>query len=105
VVFGAAYWQASDQKLFTCYALLAMAGALTVAYHFTPNGRVLRAILRHAVLTICDEFIFLPYGDRKYIPHSFTQELSNQSGDLQGFFDRSELAGLINDFELRTGNL
>lgn len=70
-----------------------------------------------------DEFIFLPYGDRKYInqchghtrppsflstvcfPQSFTQELSNQSGDLQGFFDRSELAGLINNFELRTGNL
>jgi hypothetical protein len=38
-------------------------------------------------------------------PHLFTQELSNQSGDLQGFFDRSEMAGLINNFELRTGNL
>lgn len=52
VVFGAAYWQASDQKLFTCYALLAVAGALIVAYHFTPNRRVLWAILPHSVLTI-----------------------------------------------------
>jgi hypothetical protein len=70
-----------------------------------------------------DEFIFLPYGDRNTLinvtamtdlpppfftvcfPHLFTQELSNQSGDLQGFFDRSEMAGLINNFELRTGNL
>jgi hypothetical protein len=52
VVFGAAYWQASDQKLFTCYALLAVVGALIVAYHFTPNRRVLWAILPHAVLTI-----------------------------------------------------
>ena len=52
ISFGAAYWQASDQKLFTCYALLAVVGALIVAYHFTPNRRVLWAILPHSVLTI-----------------------------------------------------
>ena len=52
VVFGAAYWQASDQKLFTCYALLAVVGALIVAHHFTPHRRVQRTILPHAVLTI-----------------------------------------------------
>jgi len=52
VVFGAAYWQASDRKLFTCYALLAVAGALIVAYHFTPNRRFLWAILPHSVLTV-----------------------------------------------------
>jgi len=52
VVFGAAYWQASDRKLFTCYALLAVVGALIVAYHFTPDRRSLWAILPHSVLTI-----------------------------------------------------
>jgi hypothetical protein len=52
VVFGAAYWQASDGKLFTCYALLAVVGALIVAYHFTPSRRFLWAILPHSVLTI-----------------------------------------------------
>jgi len=52
VAFGAAYWQASDQKLFTSYALLAVVGALIVAYHFTPNRRYLWAILQHSVLTI-----------------------------------------------------
>lgn len=52
VAFGAAYWQASDRKLFTCYALLAVVGALIVAYHFTPNRRLLWAILPHSVLTI-----------------------------------------------------
>ena len=52
IAFGAAYWQASDRKLFTCYALLAVVGALIVAYHFTPNRRVLWAILPHSVLTI-----------------------------------------------------
>ena len=52
VVFGAAYWQASDRKLFTCYALLAVAGALIVGYHFTPNRRFLWAILPHSVLTV-----------------------------------------------------
>ena len=52
MVFGAAYWQASDQKLFTCYALLAVVGALIVAHHFTPHRRVQRTILPHAVLTI-----------------------------------------------------
>ena len=52
VVFGAAYWQASDRKLFTCYALLAVVGALIVAYHFTPNRRFLWAILPHSVLTV-----------------------------------------------------
>ena len=52
VVFGAAYWQTSDRKLFTCYALLALAGALIVAYHFTPNRRFLWAILPHSVLTV-----------------------------------------------------
>jgi hypothetical protein len=52
IAFGAAYWQASDQKLFTCYALLAVVGALIVAYHFTPTRRVLWAVLPHLVLTI-----------------------------------------------------
>jgi hypothetical protein len=52
IAFGAAYWQASDQKLFTCYALLSLVGALIVAYHYTPHRRVLWAILPHAVLTI-----------------------------------------------------
>ena len=33
-------------------ALLAVVGALIVAYHFTPNRRVLWAILPHSVLTI-----------------------------------------------------
>ena len=52
LVFGAAYWQASDRKLFNCYTLLAVVGALIVAYHFTPNRRSLWAILPHSVLTI-----------------------------------------------------
>jgi len=52
LAFGAAYWQASDRKLFMCYALLALVGALIVAYHFTPNRRILWAILPHLVLTI-----------------------------------------------------
>lgn len=52
VVFGAAYWQASDGKLVTCYALLAVAGALIVAYHFTPSRRFLWVLLPHSVLTI-----------------------------------------------------
>ena len=52
VVFGAAYWQASDRKLFTCYTLLALAGALIVAYHVTPHRRFLSAILPHSILTI-----------------------------------------------------
>ena len=52
VVFGAAYWQASDRKLSNCYVLLALVGALIVAYHFTPNRRSLWAILPHLVLTI-----------------------------------------------------
>jgi hypothetical protein len=52
VVFGAAYWQASDRKLFTCYALLAVVGALIVAYHVTPGRRVLWTVLPHLVLTI-----------------------------------------------------
>jgi hypothetical protein len=52
VAFGAAYWQASDRKLFNCYALLAVVGALIVAYHATPTRRVLWAILPHSVLTI-----------------------------------------------------
>jgi hypothetical protein len=38
--------------LFNCYALLALIGALIVAYHFTPNRRSLWAILQHSVLTI-----------------------------------------------------
>jgi len=52
IMFGAAYWQASDRKLFTCYTLLAVAGALIVAYHVTPNRRFLSAILPHSILTI-----------------------------------------------------
>jgi hypothetical protein len=52
VVFGRAYWQTSDGKLFTCYPLLAVAGALIVAYHFTPSRRFLWVILPHSVLTI-----------------------------------------------------
>ena len=52
VIFGAAYWQASDRKLYICYALLATAGALIVAYHFTPNRRFLWTVLPHSVLTI-----------------------------------------------------
>jgi hypothetical protein len=38
--------------LFNCYALLAVVGALIVAYHFAPNRRSLWAILPHSVLTI-----------------------------------------------------
>jgi hypothetical protein len=52
VVFGTAYWQASDRKLFTCYTLLAVVGALIVAYHFTPNRKTIWTILPHSVLTI-----------------------------------------------------
>ena len=59
VAFGAAYWQASDQKLFTCYALLALVGGLIVAYHFTPHRRVLWAMLPHLVLT--SFFVYLAW--------------------------------------------
>lgn len=59
IAFGAAYWQASDQKLFSCYALLAVVGALIVAYHFTPNRRLLWSVLPHAVLTLL--FVWLAW--------------------------------------------
>jgi hypothetical protein len=52
VIFGAAYWQASDRKLFTCYALLAVVGALIVAW----------AILPHSVLTVL--FVILAWLGR-----------------------------------------
>jgi hypothetical protein len=57
IAFGAAYWQASDQQLFRCYAFLAVVGALIVAYHFTPNRRSLWALLPHSVLTVLFGFL------------------------------------------------
>lgn len=51
IAFGVAYWQAVDEKLFTCYVVLTVVGLLILVYNLTPNRRSFGVVLPHAVLT------------------------------------------------------
>ena len=50
IVFGIAYWQASDLQLFTCYVCLTTVGVLILLYNLTPGRRCASVVLLHGGL-------------------------------------------------------